>query len=280
MTKEKVNMKIVVIGGTGLIGSKVVKNLSEQGYEVVPASPNSGVNTLTGEGLAEVLEGASVVVDVSNSPSFEDAAVMEFFETSTRNLLNAEAAAGVGHHVALSVVGSDRLTDSGYFRAKVAQEKLIKESSIPYSIVRATQFFEFLKRIADDATEGNTVRLPSVRFQPMAADDVASAVSKVAIGAPLKAIVEVGGPDQLRFDEFVRRSLSTRNDPREVIVDPHARYFGTELSERSLVPSDGATLGETRFADWVSRSASQVPPPKPQPTAAAAGSQGPTGLQR
>ena len=280
MTTEKSNRKIVVIGGTGLIGSKVVTNLVERGYEVVAASPNSGVNTLTGEGLAEVLEGASVVIDVSNSPSFEDAAVMEFFQTSTRNLLSYEAAAGVGHHVALSVVGSDRLPDSGYLRAKVAQEKLIKESSIPYSIVRATQFFEFLKRIADSATEGNTIRLPSVGFQPLAADDVASAVAKVAIGSPLNGTVEVAGPEQFRFDEFISRGLSARNDPREVIADPRALYFGTELSERSLVPSDGALLGETRFEDWLSRSASQIPPTSPEPTAVAAASKGATGPQR
>src|SRR6185295_9713744 len=203
-------MKIVVIGGTGLIGSKVVTKLNERGHEAVAASPNSGVNTLTGEGLAEVLERASVVVDVSNSPSFEDAAVMEFFQTSTRNLLTHEAAAGVVHHVALSVVGSDRLPDSGYLRAKVAQEKLIKESAILYSIVRATQFFEFLQRIADSATEGNTVRLPSVAFQPMAADDVASVVAKVAMGSPLNGTVEIAGPEQFRFDEFISRSLSAR----------------------------------------------------------------------
>ena len=251
MIEEKSKMKIVVIGGTGLIGSKVVSKLNERGYEAIAASPNSGVNTLTGEGLAEVLEGASVVVDVSNSPSFEDAAVMDFFQTSTRNLLNAEAAAGVGHHVALSVVGCDRLPESGYLRAKVAQEKLIKESPIPYSIVRATQFFEFLKRIADSATEGNTVRLPSVGFQPMAADDVAKVVGRTAAGSPLNGIVEVGGPEQFRFDEMIRMGLNAGNDPREVVVDPHARYFGTELSERSLVPNDGALLGETRFEDWL-----------------------------
>ena len=246
-------MKIVVIGGTGLIGSKVVAKLGKRGYEVVAASPDSGVNTLTGEGLAEVLEGASVVVDVSNSPSFEDAAVMEFFQTSTRNLLDYEAAAGVGHHLALSVVGSDRLPESGYLRAKVVQEKLIKESSIPYSIVRATQFFEFLQRIADSATEGNTVRLPSVGFQPLAADDVASAVAKVAMGAPLNGTIEVAGPEQFRFNEFISRGLSARKDPREVIADPHARYFGTELSERSLVPANGALLGAIRFEDWLIR---------------------------
>ncbi len=249
------NMKIVVIGGSGLIGSKVVSKLNERGYQAVPASPNSGVNTLTGEGLAEVLEGASVVVDVSNSPSFDDAPVMDFFKTSTGNLLSYETTAGVGHHVALSVIGCDSLPDSGYLRAKVAQERLIRESSIPYSIVRATQFFEFVNRIADSATEGNTVRLPPVRFQPMAADDVASAVARVAMGPPLNGIVEVGGPEQFRFDELIRLDLSARNDPREVIADPHARYFGTELSEYSLVPGGGALLGEIRFEDWLRQSA-------------------------
>jgi uncharacterized protein YbjT (DUF2867 family) len=251
-------MKIVVIGGSGLIGSKLVTMLGERGHRAVPASPNSGVNTLTGKGLAEVLAGASGVVDVSNSPSFEDAAVMEFFKTSTGNLLTYEAAAGVGHHVALSIVGNDRLPDSGYMRAKVAQEKLIRESSIPYSIVRATQFFEFVNRIADSATDGITVRLPSVGFQPMAADDVASAVCRVAIGSPLNGIVEVAGPELFRFDELIRLGLSARNDPREVIADPHARYFGTELSERSLVPGDAAQLGETHFEDWLSRSAKTI----------------------
>ena len=201
-------MKIVVIGGTGLIGSKLVKKLREQGHEAVAASPNSGVNTLTGEGLAEALRGASVVVDVSNSPSFEDAAVLKFFETSTRNLLAAEAAAGVGHHVALSVVGTERLSESGYFRAKIAQEKLIKESAIPYSIVHATQFFEFVKSIADAATDGNTVRLAPVLIQPMAADDVASAVGKIAVGTPLNGTVEVAGPEQFRLDELIRRGLA------------------------------------------------------------------------
>ena len=252
--------RIVVIGGSGLIGSKVVTKLAAEGYQAVAASPASGVNTLTGEGLAEVLENASVVVDVSNSPSFADAAVMEFFKTSTGNLLSYEAAAGVRHHVALSVVGSDSLPDSGYLRAKVAQETLIKQSSIPYSIVRATQFFEFLKAIADSATEGNTVRLPSVSFQPVAAEDVATVVSKVAIGSPLNGTVELAGPEPFRFDEFIRRGLNARNDPREVIADPHARYFGTELSERSLVPGNDPLLGEIRFEDWLSRSASQIPP--------------------
>lgn len=251
MSNEKSNTKIVVIGGTGLIGSKVVSMLSERGYQAVPASPASGVNTLTGEGLAEVLEGASVVVDLSNSPSFEDGPVMGFFKTSTGNLVTNEAAAGVGHHVALSIVGCESLPDSGYMRAKVAQEKLLRESSIPYSIVRATQFFEFVNRIADSATEGNTVRLPPVRFQPMAAEDVASAVARVAMASPLNGIVEVGGPEQFRFDELIRLGLSARNDPRNVIADPHARYFGTELSEYSLVPGNDALLGEIRFEDWL-----------------------------
>jgi uncharacterized protein YbjT (DUF2867 family) len=273
-------MKIVVIGGSGLIGSKLVTMLGEDGYQAVPASPNSGVNTLTGEGLAEVLKGASVVVDVSNSPSFADAPVMNFFRTSTGNLLRYEAAAGVRHHVALSVVGADGLPDSGYLRAKVAQEKLIRESSIPYSIVRATQFFEFVKSIADSATEGNTVRLPPVHFQPIAADDVASGVAKVAMGSPLNGIVEVAGPEQYRFDELIRQSLSAHKDPREVIADPHARYFGTELSERSLVPGDDAQLGETRFEDWLGRSASQNPPTNPQRLAVAASSKGASGRQR
>jgi uncharacterized protein YbjT (DUF2867 family) len=249
-------MKIVVIGGSGLIGSKVVRMLSENGHRAVAASPNSEVNTLTGEGLAEVLKGASVVVDVSNSPSFEDAPVMEFFKTSTGNLLKFEAAAGVGHHVALSIVGSDRLPDSGYLRAKVAQEKLITDSAIPCSIVRATQFFEFVNRIADSFTEGNTVRVPPVLFQPMAADDVATAVSSVAMGPPLNGVVEIAGPEHFRFDELIRQGLGASNDSREVIADPRARYFGTELSESSLVPAgDGAQLGKTRFADWLSRSA-------------------------
>ena len=248
-------MKIVIIGGTGLIGSKLVTRLREHGHEAVPASPDTGVNTLTGEGLAKVVTGAAVVVDVSNSPSFEDGPVLKFFETSTTNLHAAEEAAGVGHHVALSVVGSDRMPDSGYLRAKVAQEKLIRNSSIPYSIVRATQFFEFFKRIADEATVGNTVRIPPVLFQPMAADDVADAVCSVAMGSPLNGMVEVGGPQQFRFDEFIRMGLKALDDPREVVADPHARYFGTELSERMLVPDAGARLGAIRFEDWLHRSA-------------------------
>jgi uncharacterized protein YbjT (DUF2867 family) len=247
-------MKIVVIGGSGLIGSKVVSKLREHGHEAVAASPESGVNTITGEGLAEVLQGASVVIDVSNSPSFEDAAALEFFQTSTRNLLDAEAAAGVGHHVALSVVGTERLSESGYFRAKAAQEKLIKGSKIPYSIVHATQFFEFIKNIAQAATDGNTVRLAPVLIQPLAADDVATAVGRVSVGSPVNGIVEVAGPEQFRLDELIRRGLLARHDPREVITDPHARYFGAELGERTLVPSGDPRLGETRFADWLSQS--------------------------
>ncbi len=248
-------MKIVVIGGSGLIGSKLVTKLDEHGCEAVAASPNSGVNTLTGEGLADTLEGASVVVDVSNSPSFEDAAVLEFFETSTRNILAAEATAGVGHHVALSVVGTERLSESGYFRAKIAQERLIKDSSIPYSIVHATQFFEFVKSIAGAATEGNTVRLAPVLIQPIAADDVASAVGQISVGSPVNGTVEVAGPDQFRLDELIRRGLSAQHDPREVIADPHARYFGAELSERTLLPGDDAHIAETHFEDWLSQTA-------------------------
>jgi len=244
-------MKAVVIGGTGLIGTKLVRMLRQHGHEVLAASPASGVNTITGEGLTEALAGAQVVVDVSNSPSFEDKAVMEFFETSGRNLLAAEAAAGVGHHVALSVVGTERLSQSGYFRAKIAQEKLITSSAIPYSIVHATQFFEFVKSIADAATDGNAVRLAPVLIQPIAAEDVARAVARVAVGSPLNGIVEVAGPQQFRLDQFIRRSLDARHDPREVIADPHVRYFGAELGERTLVPGDTAILAETNFEAWL-----------------------------
>lgn len=248
-------MKIVVIGGTGLIGSKLVTKLIEQGHEAVAASPSRGVNTITGEGVAAAMEGASVVVDVSNSPSFEYGAALEFFQTSTRNLQAAEATAGVGHHVALSVVGTDRLTESGYFRAKIAQEALIKASSIPYSIVHATQFFEFIKSIADAATVGNTIRLAPVLFQPMASDDVATTVGRTAVGAPVNRVIEVGGPEQFRFDRLIRQFLSSRNDPREVVADPEALYFGAALAERTLVPEEDAMLGETRFDDWLSQSA-------------------------
>jgi uncharacterized protein YbjT (DUF2867 family) len=261
-------MKIVVIGGTGLIGSKLVNKLREQGHEAVAASPNSGVNTLTGEGLAEVLKGASVVVDVSNSPSWEDTAVMKFFETSTRNLLSYEGAAGVRHHVALSVVGTDQLSESGYFRAKIAQEKLIKESSIPYSIVHATQFFEFIKGIADISVVGGKVHLPPVLFQPMAADDVASAVGRIAVGAPVNGIVEIGGPEQFRLDELVRRQLAALKDPREVIADPKALYSGASVSERTLVPGNNARLGETRFETWLAQPAAQIPIAHPKTDAA------------
>ncbi|HEY3630105.1 MAG TPA: SDR family oxidoreductase [Jatrophihabitantaceae bacterium] len=243
-------MKIVVIGGTGLVGSKLVTQLSEQGHDAVAASPNTGVNTVTGAGLANALAGAAVVVDVSNSPSWEDAAVLEFFRTSTRNLLAAETNTGVGHHVALSIVGTERLPDSGYLRAKVAQEKLIEASTVPYSLVHATQFFEFVAGIADGATEGNTVRMPPVGFQPIAAEDVAQAVARVATGAPLNGRVEVAGPQRYRMDEFFRKVLAERDDPREVVTDEHARYFGTELGEGSLVPAGEAILGQTNFDDW------------------------------
>ena len=248
-------MKIVVIGGTGLIGSKLVGKLRASGHEVIAASPNSGVNTLTGDGVAEALQGAAVVVDVTNSPSWEDAAGLNFFETSTRNLLRYEASAGVGHHVALSVVGTDRLSESGYFRAKIAQERLIQESSIPYSIVHATQFFEFLKGLADISSEGDKVRLPPVLFQPMAADDVASAVGKIALGPPVNGIVEIGGPEQFRLDDLVRRRLASLKDTREVIADPNARYSGAKISERTLVPGNNARLSETRFERWLQSAA-------------------------
>ena len=244
-------MKLVIIGGTGLIGSKLVTRLREFGYDAVAASPDTGVNTLTGQGLAEVLHGAAVIVDVSNSPSFEEAAVMEFFTTSTRNLLNYGAAAGVRHYVALSVVGTERIPDSPYLRAKNAQEALIKGGGIQYSIVHATQFFEFVKRIADEATIGTTVRVPPVLIQPIAADDVAKALASIAVGAPVNGTVEVAGPQQFRFAELIRQGLRARNDPREVVSDPHARYFGAELGERALVPGDGARLGDTHFEEWL-----------------------------
>jgi uncharacterized protein YbjT (DUF2867 family) len=251
-------MKIVVIGGSGLIGSKLVRKLREQGHEAVAASPNSGVNSLTGEGLAEALKGASVVIDVTNSPSWEDAAVMKFFETSTRNLLSYGAAAGVKHHVALSVVGTERLLASGFFRAKMAQENLIKASSNPYTIIRATQFFEFVKGITDFSTEGNKVRLPTALIQPMAADDVASAVGRIATGSPVNGTVEIGGPEKSRLDELVRQYLAANKDPREVVADPKARYYGVEIGERTLLPDDGAQLGETRFETWLTQPAAKA----------------------
>jgi uncharacterized protein YbjT (DUF2867 family) len=247
-------MKIVVIGGTGLIGSKLVKKLNEHGHEAVAASPDSGVNTLTGEGLADVLRGASVVVDVSNSPSLEGAPALNFFETSTRNLLAAEAAAGVRHHVALSVVGTDRLAESGYFRAKGTQEKMIAASSIPYTIVHATQFFEFVKSIAAAATVGDTVRVAPVLIRPMAAEDVAAAVGRLAVGKPVNGIVEVAGPEEWRLDELIRRGLAARQDPRHVVSDARARYYGAELQERTLLPGKAASLSESRFESWLSQS--------------------------
>jgi uncharacterized protein YbjT (DUF2867 family) len=259
-------MRLVIIGGTGRIGSKVVADLRERGHEAVPAAPETGVNVLTGQGLAEALAAADVVVDVSNSPSFEDATVMQFFTTSTPNIIAAAKAAEVGHYVALSVVGTDRLTESGYMRAKLAQEGLIKASSLPYSIVHATQFFEFIDRIADAATVGTTVRIPPVRFQPIAAGDVAKTVARVAVGAPLNGMVEVAGPEQFRFDELIRQTLAARGDPREVIADPEARYYGAKLSDRALVPEDGAGLGETTLAEW----RRQAPNRKTTPKAATA----------
>ncbi len=244
-------MKIVVVGGTGLIGSKVVAKLREHGHEAISASPDSGVDTLTGAGLPAVLNGAAAVVDVTNSPSFEEAAALEFFETSTRNLLAAEAAARVGHHVALSVVGTERLSANGYFRAKAAQEQLIGQSPIPYSIVHATQFFEFVKTIAASSSEGDSIRVAPVLIQPMSADDIAAAVGRVSVGTPLNGMVEVAGPEQFRFDELVRRYLAAHNDPRHVVSDSHAPYFGYELAERTLIPGEGAQLGATRFDDWL-----------------------------
>jgi uncharacterized protein YbjT (DUF2867 family) len=250
-------MKIVVIGGSGLIGTKLVSKLRELGHEVVAASPSSGVNTITGEGLAEALAGAQVVVDVANSPSWEDKAVLEFFETSGRNLLAAEAIAGVRHHVALSVVGTERLLASGYFRAKMAQENLIKASKVPYTIVRATQFFEFVKGIAQAATEGQTVRLPPALMQPIVSDDVAAALADVAINAPVNGMIEVAGPEPIRQDELVRRFLSANKDARKVATDVHARYYGIELNDQSLTPGDNPRLGPTRFEDWLRRSIPQ-----------------------
>jgi uncharacterized protein YbjT (DUF2867 family) len=244
-------LKIVVIGGSGLIGTRVVNNLRQRGHEVLAGSPSTGVNTITGEGLADALTGAQVVVDVANAPQWEDKAVLEFFETSGRNLLAAEAKAGVKHHVALSVVGTERLLASGYFRAKMAQENLIKASPIPYTIVRATQFFEFVGGIAQGATEGQTVRVPAAMMQPIAADDVAAAVAKVALEEPLKGMVETAGPDPIRQDELVRQFLSATGDPRTVITDPKALYSGAAINDQSLTPGDNPILGPTRFKDWL-----------------------------
>jgi uncharacterized protein YbjT (DUF2867 family) len=247
-------MKIVVIGGTGLIGSKLVALLRQRSQEVLAASPDAGVNTLTGEGLAAALAGAQVVVDVANSPSFEDAAVMTFFQTAGKYLLAAEATAGVRHHVALSIVGADRLPDSGYLRAKVAQENLVKASRMPYTILRSTQFFEFGSRIADEGSDGSTVRVPGAFIQPILSDDVVSVLAEIALGPPVNGTVEVGGPERFRFEDFIARTLSVKNDKRRVVGDLHARYFGTELSEESLVPGKKARIGQTRFDAWLSGS--------------------------
>jgi uncharacterized protein YbjT (DUF2867 family) len=244
-------MKIVVIGGTGLIGSKVVAKLQEHNVDAVAAAPNTGVNTLTGEGLADVLKGASVVVDVSNSPSFEDSAVMDFFTTSTRNLLKYEAKAEVRHHIALSIVGTDRLPDSGYLRAKVAQEKLIKESGLPYTIVHSTQFFEFLGGIAQSGTDGDTVRLSPAYFQPISSEDVAAAIIDVVLGTPVNGTIEIAGPGKFRMAELVQQYLIAKHDPRKVAADEHARYFGAELNDLSLVPADGARIGATTYDAWL-----------------------------
>ncbi|HUC99474.1 MAG TPA: SDR family oxidoreductase [Candidatus Polarisedimenticolaceae bacterium] len=250
-------MKIVVIGGTGLIGTKLVKKLRERGDEALPASPSAGVNSVTGEGLAEALAGAQVVVDVTNSPSWEDKAVLEFFETSTRNLLAAEAAAGVGHHVALSVVGTERLLQSGFFRAKIEQERLIKASKIPYTIVRSTQFFEFVDGIAQSATDGQTVRLSSAHIQPIVSDDVAAALAEVTLAAPVNGTIEIAGPERLGLDELVRRFLRAKQDARQVVTDVHARYFGIDVNDQSLTPGDNPRIGPTRFDEWLSRSVAQ-----------------------
>jgi uncharacterized protein YbjT (DUF2867 family) len=249
--------RVVVIGGSGLIGAKVVARLAEQGHEAIAASPRSGVNTLTGQGLAEVLAGAQVVVDVSNSPSFAATAVLEFFTTSTGNLLAAEQTAGVGHHVALSVVGTQRLPDSGYFRAKLAQEQLIKQSAIASSIVHATQFFEFVTSIADDATDGDTVRLSPARIQPIAAEGVASTVARTAVGEPVNGTIEIAGPERFGLDELVRKGLRVRGDPRAVVADPQARYFGARLQEHTLLPGADAIILGPRFDDWLVQTAPQ-----------------------
>ncbi|WP_114949129.1 SDR family oxidoreductase [Microvirga calopogonii] len=247
-------MKIVVIGGTGLIGSKTVAILRQGGHEVVAASPQSGINSITGEGLKEAMAGTQVVIDLANSPSFEDRAVLEFFETSGRNLLAAEAAAGVGHHIALSIVGTDRAPDNGYFRAKVAQEKLIETSGIPYTIIRSTQFLEFLRAIADSSADGNRIRLSPGLFQPIAADDVAVVVADVALAAPRNGIVEIAGPERAPFHEIVARYLKAVGDPRDVVSDPEARYWGGRVEEHSLVPLGEARLGRIGLDEWLSRS--------------------------
>ena len=249
--------RIVVIGGTGLIGSKLVEKLREDGHDPLAASPDTGVNTLTGEGLAEALEGAEVVVDVANAPTWGDDEVLEFFQTSTRNVLAAETAAGVRHHVVLSVVGADRLADSGYMLAKVAQEEAVKAGGIPYTVLRATQFFEFIGRIADSSVNGDTIHLAPVLVQPEAADDVAAALADIAVSEPVNGTVELAGPEQFPLDELARRVLRANNDPREVTADIHARYFGAELNEHSLTPGDDPRIAPTHFEDWLNQSLTQ-----------------------
>jgi uncharacterized protein YbjT (DUF2867 family) len=248
-------MKIVIIGGTGLIGTKLASKLRQKGHDVSPAAPSTGVNTITGEGLDKAVSGADIVVDVANSPSFEDSAAMNFFKTSGGNLLAAEAAAGVRHHVALSIVGTDRLPECGYFLAKLAQENLIKASKIPYSILRATQFFEFVGGIVDSSADGQTVRLSPALFQPVASDDVAAALADVTLGPPLNDMVELAGPERLSLDEFGRRYLAATKDPRKVVPDIHARYFGTELDDQSLTPGNNPRIGSVRFEDWLAHNA-------------------------
>jgi uncharacterized protein YbjT (DUF2867 family) len=248
-------MKIVVIGGTGLIGSKTVERLRKKGHDVLAAAPNTGVNTLTGEGVAEAVAGASVVIDLANSPSFEEQAVLDFFRTAGHNLLNAEADAGVKHHIALSVVGTERLQDSGYFRGKHAQEELIRGSGIPYTIVHSTQFFEFTGAIAQSGTNGQKVHLPPALFQPIAADDVADVMADVALSTPVNRMIEIAGPDRVRMSDLVTQYLKATNDPRMPVVDPHALYFGVELDDRTLVPGDNPRLGAVRFDDWLKQSA-------------------------
>jgi uncharacterized protein YbjT (DUF2867 family) len=256
-------MKIVVIGGTGLIGSKLVEKLRADGHDPLAASPATGVDTITGKGLADALQGAQVVVDVSNAPAWDDVAVMDFFRTSTRNILAAETAAGVGHHVALSVVGTERLLDSGYFRAKLAQEEALKAAAIPCTILRATQFFEFIPRIADSGADDGTVSLPPVFFQPEAADDVAAALADIAEGPAVDGTVELGGPERFRLDELVRHYLSAKNDPRQVVTNVDAPYYGIQVDERALIPGDNARIGATRFEDWLSQSAGQPATSRP-----------------
>ena len=249
-------MKIIVIGGSGFIGGKLVDILRKQGHEVVSASPSSGINTITGEGLGEALKGADVVIDVSNSPSLEDTAALKFFETSTRNILQAAQAAGVQHHVALSIVGADRIPELGYYRAKVVQEKLIKSATLPYTIVRATQFFEFIAKLTDDSTKGDTVYLSSILIQPIAADDVASALARAALSGPINGTIEVAGPQRFRLDELARQILQAKHDVRKVEADTHKTYFGAEINDESLTAGDNSQIGSTRFEDWLHSSSS------------------------